>query len=106
MVGAEISEKLKSAGLKLTPQRVAILQVLMDADIHPTAEMVSEKLKNDYPGISLGTVYTTLETLSQKGIICKVQAEDGKLRFDAKTEMHHHLHEIDTGNIADYLTRI
>jgi Fur family transcriptional regulator, peroxide stress response regulator len=102
MIGAEISEKLKSAGLKITPQRVAILQVLMDADIHPTAEIVAERLKNDFPGISLGTVYTTLETLSQKKLICKVQVDDGKLRFDAKTEMHHHLHEIDTGKIADY----
>jgi Fur family transcriptional regulator, peroxide stress response regulator len=102
MISEEITEMLKSAGLKITPQRVAILQVLMDADIHPTAEIVAERLKNDFPGISLGTVYTTLETLSQKKLICKVQVDDGKLRFDAKTEMHHHLHEIDTGKIADY----
>ena len=102
MISAEITEMLKSAGLKITPQRVAILQVLIDADIHPTAEIVAERLKNDFPGISLGTVYTTLETLSQKKLICKVQADDGKLRFDAKTEMHHHLHELNTGKIEDY----
>lgn len=102
MISIEIMEKLKSAGLKITPQRAVILQVLIDADIHPSAEMVAEKLKDDYPGISLGTVYSTLETLSRKRIICKVQSEDGKLRFDAKTEMHHHLHEINTGKIEDY----
>lgn len=93
---------LKLAGLKVTPQRIAILRVLADSDMHPTAEMIAEKLKEDYPGISLGTVYTTLENLSQKKIISKVQTEDGKMRFDSRLDMHHHLHEINTGKIEDY----
>lgn len=102
MSNIEYIEKLKLAGLKVTPQRIAILRVLYDSDMHPTAENVAEKLKEDYPGISLGTVYSTLENLSQKKIISKVQTEDGKMRFDSRLDMHHHLHEINTNKIEDY----
>ncbi|MCK9499814.1 MAG: transcriptional repressor [Bacteroidales bacterium] len=94
--------KIKEAGLKVTPQRVAILKVLTELNNHPCAEEIAEVLKKDFPGLSLATIYNTLETLAQKQIITKVQSADGKLRFDARLDMHHHLHEMNTGKIEDY----
>lgn len=94
--------KIKEAGLKVTPQRVAILKVLAEKNNHPSAENIAEQLKQDYPNLSLGTIYNTLETLAQKRVISKVQSDDGKMRFDAKLDMHHHLLEFDSGRIEDY----
>jgi len=93
--------KLKETGLKVTPQRVAILKVLNELN-HPCAEEIAEVLKKELPGLSLATIYNNIETLVQKRVVSKVLSEDGKLRFDARLAMHHHLYEINSGKIEDY----
>lgn len=95
-------ERIAEGNLKVTPQRVAILETLLKMGNHPTADMLFSKLQKKEPNISLGTVYKTLETLAQQGIINKVKSDSGHLRYDAITDRHHHIFCSDTNSITDY----
>lgn len=95
-------ERIAKGNLKVTPQRVAILETLIKMANHPTADLLYSKLQKKEPNISLGTVYKTLETLAQQGIINKVKSDSGHLRYDATTDNHHHIFCSDTNSITDY----
>jgi len=77
-------------GLKMTIQRLAILEYLINTKTHPSAEMVYKYLQKKYPTITLSTVYNTLETLVKKGIIKKIPTFSGISRYDADTTPHIH----------------
>ena len=66
-------ELLKTCGLKATPQRLCILKVL-DRHEHPSIEALYEGIKEDYPSISLATVYKNLNTLLDEGVVVEVNA--------------------------------
>ncbi len=95
-------ERIAAGNLKVTPQRVVILETLIKMGDHPTADMLYARLHKKEPNISMGTVYKTLETLSQQGIINKVKSDSSHLRYDAIIDNHHHLFCSDTNNITDY----
>lgn len=101
MLVKNIPEILKDAGLKVTPQRVAVLKSAMEMD-HPTVDQVISSIAGLYPNISQGTVYKTLQTLVDKGIMQKVKTDTGKLRYDAVQGNHHHLYSSDSDRIDDY----
>ena len=96
-----VVEKLKSRGLKITPQRLAILEVLEENREHPSAEDVYRELTQRYPTISYATIYKTLETLCEMGEIMEVNIEPHKKRYDPFTEPHHHYMCIKCGKILD-----
>lgn len=98
----ELKEKIAATGLKVTQQRLVILQSLYDRDEHPSAERVFTYLSEENPSLSLGTVYKTLETLVEKGIIRKVYCSDGIKRYDVHTEPHSHLHCNTSNRIIDF----
>lgn len=98
----DIQKKLADTGLKSTPQRLIIYDTLFGMDNHPTPEMVYELVKEKNPGISLGTVYKTLETFVSVGLAEKVMTGEGFLRFDAKTENHNHIYLTDSKEIIDF----
>jgi Fur family peroxide stress response transcriptional regulator len=102
MVNKSALELLAKHGLKITPQRIAILDVILSLKDHPSAETICNYLRLNYPNISISTIYKTLETLSSKGIIKKVYSETDTMRYDAVIENHHHLYCIDTERIEDY----
>ena len=94
-------ERITEAGLKLTIQRMAILEYLENTDEHPSAEMVYENIKKRFPSITLSTVYNTLETFVKHNIINKVSTTDGKARYDGRIEKHFHFFDKKTGKIID-----
>ncbi len=94
--------KLKERGLKVTPQRLAVLEAVDVLHDHPTAEEVGNFIRKMYPNIATGTVYKTLETLVDKDIIIRVKTDRGILRYDAVREAHHHLYCAQTDRIEDY----
>ncbi|MGM0532769.1 MAG: Fur family transcriptional regulator [Bacteroidota bacterium] len=98
----KIRDKLAESGLKVTPQRIAVYEALLNIDDHPTAEMIKEYVSEKNPAISLGTVYKTLEALVGKGLITKVKTENDIMRYDPVIENHHHLYDQKTGSIYDY----
>lgn len=84
-------ERFKKIGLKLTPQRLAILEYLEDNKKHPSAEEIYKEVSRRFPTMSFATVYNTLEALRQRGAVLELTIDPGKKRFDPNTETHHHL---------------
>ncbi len=95
-------EKLKERGLKVTPQRVAIYEAIVNLKNHPTAENVIEYIKTNHPNISVGTVYKVLDSLVENELLKKVKTEKDIMRYDAILSNHHHLYCIETERIEDY----
>ena len=95
-------EVLSHHGLKVTPQRIAVLEALHALHTHPTAEEVIAYIKTHHPSIAIGTVYSTLDTFTKLGMVSKVKSERDAMRYDAVTETHHHLHCAETDRIEDY----
>jgi Fur family transcriptional regulator, peroxide stress response regulator len=97
-----ILEALKDCGLKVTPQRIAVLDAVINLKNHPTAENIAEFIKDNHPNIATGTVYKSLETLVQCGIINKVKTDSDVMRYDAITQKHHHLYCSESDRIEDF----
>lgn len=97
----EIRNILTELGLKITPQRTAILEAFSEMRDHPSADVIIEYIRQHHPNIATGTVYNTLETFVDKGIIQKVKTENGIMRYDFITENHHHLYD-ESNTIKDY----
>jgi Fe2+ or Zn2+ uptake regulation protein len=87
----ELTDAFRHQGLKITPQRVAIFQVLHDNPSHPSADAVYEAVAADLPSISLRTVYQTLNDLAGMGEIQSLDLGTGAARFDPNVADHHHL---------------
>ena len=83
-------QRLRDAGLRATGPRIAILAALEDDRRHPTAELLHETLVTHYPSLSLSTVYATLETFLQRGLVRRIAAPSGKLRVDGTAQDHDH----------------
>jgi len=88
--------------LRVTPQRLAVLEALLKMRGHPTAEQVAESIRKTHPNVATGTVYNILETLVNKGAIHKVRTENDIMRYDACKERHHHIYHRDSDQIEDY----
>ncbi len=81
---------------------MVIYDYLTDTHSHPTAEKVYEVVAATLPTISLATVYKTLETLVETGMVRRVSNESGRMRYDANTSAHNHIHCTNTKEIVDY----
>jgi len=93
---------LQHAGMRITPQRVAICELLTASEEHPTAAMIYEGLKLRFPSMSLATVYNTLDALVEVGAINVLgQAGDDTVHYDADTEPHVNLACISCNKIID-----
>ena len=75
---------------KNSKKRQALLEALCSSHEHPTAEMLYNQLKPDYPELSLGTVYRNLGVLVQEGLVKSVGHVNGQERYDAITYPHPH----------------
>ena len=93
---------LRDSNLKVTPQRVAVLEALNNLKNHPTADKIKEYVVKNHPNIAVGTIYKTLETFVEKGLVKKVKTEKDVMRYDAILENHHHLYCEETERIEDF----
>ncbi len=89
------------ANLKHSRQRASIKEYLTHTTEHPTADTVYLHLKEEYPNISLGTVYRNLNLLADRGEIVKISTPDGGDRFDARLDPHYHIVCSSCGNVYD-----
>lgn len=88
-------------GLKYSRQRESIKHFLMTTTKHPTADEVYIHVKQDFPNISLGTVYRNLNLLTNIGEAVKISTPDGGDRFDGRTEPHNHFLCTKCGRLLD-----
>jgi len=78
-------------GFKLTHQRLQVFDILSDAQDHPSAEQVFERVRLRIPSISFDTVYRTLALFERHGVIGRVRQSDDRTRYDPNTQQHYHL---------------
>lgn len=98
----DIRNKFSEKGLKITPQRVVILEAIYRLNNHPTADNIIEHIREAHPNIAIGTVYKVLETLVGKGLVKKVTTDKDIMRYDGIIENHHHLYCSECDLIEDY----
>jgi Fur family peroxide stress response transcriptional regulator len=89
-------------GLRITPQRAAIYAELITSRTHPSATEVHERIRRNFPNVSLATVNSTLITFVKVGLAYVVEVSGDPKRFDPNTEMHHHFRCVKCGRIIDF----
>lgn len=99
----EISKLISDTSLKVTPQRISILNAIYELGNHPTADNVLEYVRSGNPNIAKGTVYNVLETFVENKLIRKVKTDKDYFRYDGITENHHHLYCSECDLIEDYI---
>jgi len=87
--------------LKYSRQRECIKNFLMNRNDHPTAETVYFGIKEEFPNVSLGTVYRNLSLLSERGDIIKISTIGGPDRFDGNVAPHYHFFCSECNRIID-----
>ncbi len=92
---------LRSWGLRVTPQRTAVLDILRATSEHPSAESLFLKARESMPAISLKTVYQILHDFAALGEVDLLEVGTGQARFDANPRRHHHLVCSTCGEIRD-----
>ncbi len=101
IVYVTITRRLREAGFRATPQRVAIYMTLAQTKTHPCAERVYEELHQEFPSLSLNTVYKTLQTFEELGLIRRLDIGEGMYRYDANPAPHIHLACKACGEVLD-----
>ena len=97
----ELTAAFRRQGLKLTPQRQLLFRLLHDNAVHPTAEALHAQASEVMPGISLRTIYQTLNDLAAMGELQLVSVGSGPSRFDPNVDDHHHAVCTDCGDVVD-----
>lgn len=92
---------LKDKGLRVTPQRYAVYANLRGRTDHPTVDQLLSDMNKDFPISSQATVYNSLQTLCEIGLVREVLLEHGVARYDANVDPHHHFVCSHCGSIQD-----
>ncbi len=94
--------KLKMSGVRMTPQRHAILAYLLQTMSHPTADEIYKALEQRFPSMSVATVYNNLKLFIEAGLVRELTYGDDSRRFDADMTDHYHAICERCGTIADF----
>lgn len=98
----QVIKTLKSSSLKLTKQRETLIYLIFkDGDAHYTAEDIFKKAKKKNVKISLATIYNTLNSFKEIGILNTVKTSSDKIYFDTNLKKHHHFYYHDTEDLVD-----
>lgn len=95
-------DALKASGVRITPQRNAILEYLISTESHPTADDIYKSLEKDFPNMSVATVYNNLRVFRNTGLVKELTYGDSSSRFDFVTHDHYHIICDECGTIVDF----
>jgi len=87
----EFVRRSRAEGLRVTPQRLAVVRVLAESHDHPDPDTLHRRLLPQLPSISLATVYKTLDALAAMGLVRQVPVAGAAKRYDANLDRHHHV---------------
>ncbi|MCF8345730.1 MAG: transcriptional repressor [Bacteroidales bacterium] len=96
---------LKHAGLKVTPQRLAVLESIFNIKHHPSSEDITRYVRKNHPNIAVGTIYNILDQFVKKGLLTRVKTDKGSMLFDHVTDRHHHLYCSESERVEDYFDK-
>lgn len=92
MTAEKAARSLQEMGYRLTPQRIMILEAVLESEDHVTAEVLYEQVKEQYPHISFSTVYRTMELLRDSGFVTQTDLGGGRVQYHPVGKAtHHHL---------------
>ncbi len=97
-----IAPIFKEKKLKLTPQRLAIYNYLINTTSHPSADVIYRDIHIQYPTMSLATVYKGLKTLVDVALIQEINVGEGNFRYDGNSFPHPHLQCLSCGRVDDF----
>lgn len=100
MIG-QFEQICKSAGLKVTQQRLEVYRELLEATDHPSAETLYRRLEERLPTLSLDTVYRTLATFEKLRLVHRIETTTAQARYEALTSRHHHFLCDGCGKVID-----
>jgi len=98
----EALDTLKVSGVRITPQRHAILEYLINSMAHPTADEIYKALEGKFPNMSVATVYNNLRVFKDVGLVKELTYGDSSSRFDFTTHDHYHAICESCGKIVDF----
>ncbi len=98
----KLKEAFKERNLKITPQRIAIYEEIVNSKEHPSTVHIFEKIRRSFPNISFDTINRTLTTFAEIGLIKTVEGSGDSKRYDPNIEQHHHFICVKCGRIIDF----
>nr|WP_171016926.1 peroxide-responsive transcriptional repressor PerR [Pseudalkalibacillus caeni] len=98
----EAIDAMKNSGVRITPQRHAILDFLIQSMSHPTADEIYKALEGKFPNMSVATVYNNLRVFKEIGLVKELTYGDSSSRFDWVTTDHYHIICDDCGKMVDF----
>jgi len=98
----ELAKELKEKNIRLSHQRLKVLEYLNDHLIHPTVDQIYTGLHREIPSLSKTTIYSTLSALAEAGLVRVITIEDNETRYDIRTENHGHFKCESCGKIYDF----
>ncbi|WP_197280032.1 peroxide-responsive transcriptional repressor PerR [Bacillus sp. FJAT-27251] len=98
----EALDALKGTGVRITPQRHAILEYLIESMSHPTADDIYKALEGKFPNMSVATVYNNLRVFREVGLVKELTYGDSSSRFDFVTTQHYHVICQSCSKIVDF----
>lgn len=97
----EVGSLLESHGILPTQQRIDIAHLMFERPQHLAAEQVLAGVNEQYGHVSKATVYNTLGLFVRRGLVREVLIEPGRVFYDSNTRDHHHVYNVDTGDLSD-----
>jgi Fur family peroxide stress response transcriptional regulator len=97
----DVVKALKEKGYKVTPQRIAVYDILKNTKEHPTVETIYNRLQPMYPTMSLATVYKSLEMFKDINLVQELNVGEDKFRYDANVKHHPHITCTSCGKVDD-----
>lgn len=99
---SDLETRCAEAGLKMTGQRRAILEVLKSSEDHPSVEEVYDRAKKLDSSVSIATVYRTLSLLDELNLVTRHEFQEGYSRYELNWDHHHHLVDLETGEVVEF----
>ncbi|WP_070964301.1 Fur family transcriptional regulator [Vibrio sonorensis] len=98
-----LEQILRSEGIRITQQRVAILSALAESEDHPNVEELHERARKLNPNVSLATVYRTVAVLEEQKAIIRNEFEGASARYELASKEHHdHLIDVESGDVIEF----
>ncbi|MCU7557757.1 peroxide-responsive transcriptional repressor PerR [Macrococcus capreoli] len=98
----EAIQSLRKTGVRITPQRQAVLKFLIESNSHPTADEIYKALSPQFSNMSVATVYNNLKVFKDSGLVKELTYGDAASRYDFETDNHYHVICSECGKITDF----
>ena len=96
----EIAERLREWGVRVTPQRLAIAEAVLNSADHPSVQQIYERVRDHFPSMTLATIYSTLDVLERSGLIQQLPFPQFS-RYESNLDPHVNLVCVQCGNVMD-----